>query len=146
MLVFLFFASSPIERDLNSYIQSSRRHRANSMMVSTTNATPIYPPLYASQSEVGFYTGVQQPQPASAQLIRSLTPDHLQKMRYKIDLGEGKKNNNESCSFDCCIIDAPTTSVCRVVAFFLLQTNKWLKNENDALVNGKQRLNTTENM
>jgi hypothetical protein len=52
-------------------------------MSTSTRATSLYPPSnYGSQSELNFYKP-----PSNPQVLRSLSPEDVQKMKYKIELG-----------------------------------------------------------
>ena len=55
-------------------------------MANTTRATSLYnpPTNYGSQSEMQFYS----PPVVNPQVLRSLSPEDVQKMKYKIELGE----------------------------------------------------------
>lgn len=72
---------NPAVNDLNSFINTSRLERAQSMMSSSARADNYYPSQstnFETQSEINF----NAPQP-----LRSFSPDDLQKLKYKIDLG-----------------------------------------------------------
>lgn len=63
-------------------------------MTDSTRETSLHPPpppskTYGSQSEVGFYRPPADEAPVNDQVLRSLSPDDVQKMKYKIDLGTG---------------------------------------------------------
>ena len=64
-----------------------------------TSLKPAPPPskTYGSHSEASFYRTPADEAPASDQVLRSLSPDDVQKMKYKIDLGE--KNGELSSIF-----------------------------------------------
>lgn len=58
-------------------------------MANTTRATSLYlpPTHYGSQSETNFYSKSLERGALDSKNLRSLSPDDLQKMKYKIDLG-----------------------------------------------------------
>lgn len=77
----LFCIRNPVENDLNSFIQTSRIERAQSMMSHSPRINSYYQPqgtTFETRSEINFNT------PGHA---RAYSPEDLQKMRYKIDLG-----------------------------------------------------------
>ena len=58
-------------------------------MANATRATSLYlpPTHYGSQSETNFYSKSAEHASLDPKSLRSLSPDDLQKMKYKIDLG-----------------------------------------------------------
>ncbi|CAF1396260.1 unnamed protein product [Rotaria magnacalcarata] len=58
------------------------------MAVNKTRATSLYlpPSIYSSQSDFGFYGGSSEKPSANPQPVRSLSPDDVQKLKYKIEL------------------------------------------------------------
>jgi hypothetical protein len=82
-LIYIFFLISyPADGDLNSFMQTSRVQRAHSLMSNSSRVAPVYPPSelpanYETRSEISFNRAP----------LRSLSPDDIQKMKYKIDLG-----------------------------------------------------------
>lgn len=58
-------------------------------MANTTRATSLYLPRthYGSQSETNFYSKPSELASLDPKTLRSLSPDDLQKMKYKIELG-----------------------------------------------------------
>lgn len=87
MFACLFFVNSyQIENDLNSFIQSFRVQQNNPLMANTNRST--YPvSSFQSQSELNFYTNPSQNLDMTGQVLRSLSPDDVQKLKYKIELG-----------------------------------------------------------
>jgi hypothetical protein len=75
-LLFLLL-SNPVQSDLNSFIDTSRTQRVQSMISQSPRSTSYYP-QFETQSEINF-NGTA---PLSA-----YSPDDLQKLKYKIDLG-----------------------------------------------------------
>ena len=78
-----------IENDLSSFIETSRRQRDQSLMAKTTRATSLYLPStnYGTQSETNFYPRSSEDPMLNSKALRSLSPEDVQKMKYKIDLG-----------------------------------------------------------
>jgi hypothetical protein len=75
----LFF-SNPVENDLNSFINTSRSQRVQSTTSYYSPQISYYQPeMFDTQSEIQFNR---------APPTRSFSPDDLQKMKYKIDLGK----------------------------------------------------------
>lgn len=68
-----------MENDLNSFIHTSRLDRARSM---TT-----YSPRVMSYPGAGTFETQSELQFDRAPPVRSFSPDDLQKLKYKIDLG-----------------------------------------------------------
>jgi hypothetical protein len=58
-------------------------------MARTTRATSLHLPLssYGTQSDVGFYQPPYEQPSVNPQVLRSLSPEDVQKMKYKIELG-----------------------------------------------------------
>ena len=81
------FHSTTAENELTSFIRTSRLQRAKSMMASSARTAPVYsivPPAthstnFDTQSDTNFSSG---------ETFRSLSPEDIQKMKYKIDLGK----------------------------------------------------------
>ena len=69
-------------------------------MANTTRATSLYlpPSIYSSQSDFGFYGGSSEKPSVNPQAVRSLSPDDVLKLKYKIELGN-RENNNFLFSF-----------------------------------------------
>ncbi len=83
--MFFFSFSNPIESDLNSFINTSRSQRAQSTEAYYSPRIYYYKPgMFETQSEINFN---EAPHPPLLQ--RSYSPENLQKMKYKIDLGKG---------------------------------------------------------
>lgn len=59
-------------------------------MANTTRATSLYlpPTQYGSQSETNFYPRFSEDPTLNSRTLRSLSPEDVQKMKYKIDLGK----------------------------------------------------------
>lgn len=59
-------------------------------MAHTTRATSLYlpPTSYGSQSETNFYPPSFEQPSLNPKVLRSLSPEDVQKMKYKIELGE----------------------------------------------------------
>ncbi|CAF0781133.1 unnamed protein product [Rotaria sp. Silwood1] len=57
-------------------------------MANSTRATSLYLPVsnYGSQSEFSFYSNPSEKPPVNPQVLRSLSPEDVQKMKYKIAL------------------------------------------------------------
>ncbi|CAF0966951.1 unnamed protein product [Rotaria sordida] len=57
-------------------------------MANSTRATSLYLPIsnYGSQSEFSFYTNPSEKPLVNSQVLRSLSPENVQKMKYKIAL------------------------------------------------------------
>jgi hypothetical protein len=57
-------------------------------MATKTKPSSIYlpPSPYRSQREINFYPSSEKP-PVNPQVLRSLSPEDVQKMKYKIELG-----------------------------------------------------------
>jgi hypothetical protein len=76
--------SNPVVRDLNSFIDASRLERIQAMTTGSPRASSYYPPVpsqpitFDSQSEITFNPPAQ---------LRSYSPEDLQKLKYKVDLG-----------------------------------------------------------
>ncbi|CAF1193894.1 unnamed protein product [Rotaria sordida] len=70
---------NPVEHDLNSFIHTSRLQRSQSLMAGSARTMIDYPTStnFQTQSEVNFNT---------THPLRSLSPEDLRKMKYKIDL------------------------------------------------------------
>lgn len=86
--------SYKIDNDLNSFIQTSRLQRAQSLMANTPRATSLYLPRnnYGTQSEINFYQPPSEVPTVNPQVLRSLSPDDVLKMKYKIELGSKMKS------------------------------------------------------
>ena len=58
-------------------------------MADSTRATSLYTPVlsYGSQSEFGFYSTSSQKPTVNPLVLRSLSREDVQKMKYKIELG-----------------------------------------------------------
>ncbi|CAF3807178.1 unnamed protein product [Rotaria magnacalcarata] len=69
----------PVEQDLNSFINTSRIQRANSLMVGSAKSSVTYPGAnpFETRSEINFSSGNP---------LRTLSPDDITKMKYKIEL------------------------------------------------------------
>jgi hypothetical protein len=78
-----------VANDLNSFIQTSRLQRINTLMAKPTRATSLNVPLsqYGTQSEYSFYPPASERSAVNPQVLRSLSPEDVQKMKYKIELG-----------------------------------------------------------
>ncbi len=69
--------SNPVQSDLNSFIDTSRTQRVQSMISQSPRSNSYYP-QFETQSEINF-------NPTAS--LRAYSPDDLQKLKYKIDLG-----------------------------------------------------------
>jgi len=58
-------------------------------MASTTRSNSLYLPRsqYGSQGDLNYYSASSEKLPVNRQVLRSLSPDDVQKMKYKIELG-----------------------------------------------------------
>lgn len=86
---FFLLSSYQLENDFYSNLQAPDLRRAEYLMAKPTKATSLYlpPTHYNSQSDVGFYGAQSDKLPANPQVLRSLSPEDVQRMKYKIDLG-----------------------------------------------------------
>jgi hypothetical protein len=115
LILFDFFRlllnSYSIENDLNSFIQTFRLQRAQPLMATTTRSTSLYvpppqfdnksdasfptrstslyvpPPQFDNKSDVSFHTRSSEQSTEYPPVLRTLSPDDVQKMKYKIELG-----------------------------------------------------------
>lgn len=58
-------------------------------MANTPRATSLYLPRtnYGTQSEINFYQTPSEVSTVNTQVVRSLSPEDVQKLKYKIELG-----------------------------------------------------------
>ena len=73
----------------SSEIKTSRLQQDQSNIMNTPRATSLYlpPRYYNTQSEVNLYPPNADQPPSRSQIARSLSPEDVQKMKYKIALG-----------------------------------------------------------
>lgn len=95
---------SRIENDLHNFIETFRRQQAQpSIMATTTRATSLHPPSpnkpYVSQSEQSYYPSTNDNPPPTERALRSLSPEDVQKLKYKIDLGLLNTTSNKFLLF-----------------------------------------------
>jgi hypothetical protein len=89
IFVYFFLNSYQVENDLDSFIQTARLKRTQSLMANTPRSNSLYVPRsnFSSQSDANFYKSPSETNLVNPEIIRSLSPDDVQKMKYKIDLG-----------------------------------------------------------
>jgi hypothetical protein len=78
-LINIFFFSNSVESELDSFINTSRSQRIQSTAINSPRISYYQPVMLEAQSELNFNT---------VEPLRSFSPDDLEKLKYKIDLGE----------------------------------------------------------